>query len=201
VDFSNGERGMTVALPENPMVQLGDFHFGDYQSSFQLERPTLLGWVTNNYWETNFRAHQPGRVQARYRLYPHAGPFDEGQAHRLGLEAAHFQLIAQPLGEPPVPSPALPASGSLLRLPEPPILCLHLKPAQSGQGWIIRLLNASDEARTAEVGPALFKIEAAQRCDLFETPVEELALQEGAVSVEIPARRVVVMHLDLALEG
>jgi hypothetical protein len=198
VDFSNGERGITVALPENPMIQLGNFHFGDYQSTFDLERPMLLGWVTNNYWETNFRAHQPGRVQARYRLYPYAGAFDEGQAHRRGLEAAHFNLIAQPLGEPAIQAPALPPTGALLRLPAPPILSLHAKPARSGQGWIIRLLNASDRPQTAQLGSALLKIEAARRCDLFETPVEELAISGGMVLVEIPARRVAVLHLALA---
>jgi hypothetical protein len=207
VDFSNGERGITVALPENPMIQLGGFHFGDYQADFQLERPMLLGWVTNNYWETNFRAHQPGRVQARYRLHPYAGSFDEGEAHRRGLEAAHSELIAQPLGEPVVRPPELPSSGSLLRLPEPPVLCLHVKPAKNGQGsvlsqskgWVIRLLNASDQPQTAQLGSALLKIERAHRCGLFEEPVEELVVQEGTVSVEIPARRIAVIHLEVTL--
>ncbi|MBK8049893.1 MAG: hypothetical protein IPK16_23995 [Anaerolineales bacterium] len=64
VDFSNDQLGVTVATPDNPMIQLGDFHFGDNQVEFNLERPMLLGWVTNNYWETNFRAHQPGEVTA-----------------------------------------------------------------------------------------------------------------------------------------
>ena len=27
VDFNNGERGVTIATPENPMIQLGNFHF------------------------------------------------------------------------------------------------------------------------------------------------------------------------------
>ena len=128
------------------MIQLGGFHFGDYQDTFQLERPVLLGWVTNNYWETNFRPYQPGQVQARYRLYPHDGPFDEAQAHRRGLEAAYTELIAQPLGEPASQAPTLPASGALLYLPEPPVLSLHVKPARNGQGWIIRLLRPCPRA-------------------------------------------------------
>ena len=32
VDFNNGEHGVTIATPENPMVQLGDFHFAHNQS-------------------------------------------------------------------------------------------------------------------------------------------------------------------------
>ncbi|HVU10539.1 MAG TPA: glycoside hydrolase family 38 C-terminal domain-containing protein, partial [Phototrophicaceae bacterium] len=49
VDFSNAQRGVTIAMPETPMVQFGDFHFGHYQMDFHLERALLLGWVTNNY--------------------------------------------------------------------------------------------------------------------------------------------------------
>ena len=50
---------MTIATPENPMVQLGDFHFVQDQEKVMLERAMLLGWVTNNYWETNFPGAQP----------------------------------------------------------------------------------------------------------------------------------------------
>jgi alpha-mannosidase len=80
VDFNNGQRGVTIATPDNPMVQLGDFHFGHNQAGFALERALLLGWVTNTYWETNFRAQQPGMVTARYRVQPYAGAFDEAGA-------------------------------------------------------------------------------------------------------------------------
>jgi hypothetical protein len=67
VDLSNEELGVTVAMPENPMVQLGDFHFAHNQAECTLERAMLLGWVTNNYWETNFRPHQPGQVGSGLR--------------------------------------------------------------------------------------------------------------------------------------
>jgi alpha-mannosidase len=135
VDLSNEELGVTVAMPENPMVQLGNFHFAHNQAECTLERAMLLGWVTNNYWETNFRAHQPGRVQARYRIRPYGGGFNELQAHRLGLEAAYAQPLFQHLGEPERQPSLLPEAGALLRLPEnlspaSPVLTLHVKPAE-----------------------------------------------------------------------
>lgn len=200
VDFSTAERGMTIAIPENPLVQIGDFHFGHFQSECQPETATLLGWVTNNYWETNFRAHQPGRVSARYRLHPHGGGFNEIQAHRWGLEALNDEPILQPMAEPPVTAPALPQSGSLLRLPEPPILTLHIKPADDGAGIIVRLHNAADEAHTATIGPGILKIAAAQQCDLFETPLADLTLDKGSLSLEIPARSIEIVRLLIELE-
>jgi alpha-mannosidase len=204
VDFSNNEFGVTVAVPDNPMVQLGDFHFGHYQSDFALERAMLLGWVTNNYWETNFRAHQPGRVHARYRFAPHAGGFSETAAHRLGLEAAHARPVVQHLGEAASRAALLPGSAALLRLPETlapqtPVLTVHVKPAERGTGLIVRLLNASDQTQPAEIGSGQLRIVSAQACDLLERPVEALQVEHGTVRVVLAPRRTATVLLQTEL--
>lgn len=202
VDFSNERLGVIVATPENPMVQFSDFHFGHNQTRFSLERATLLGWVTNNYWETNFRAHQPGRVHARYRILPYRGGFDEARAHRCGLEAAHGQPLVQHLGEPRIGSASLPPTGTLLRLPgsdagESPILTLHVKPAERRAGIVVRLLNAGDEEQTAEIGSGLLRIVRMQRCDLLERELEPLPVQEGNVCVALSPRQITTVHLEM----
>jgi alpha-mannosidase len=179
------------------MVQFGDFHFGHYQAEFQLERAMLLGWVTNNYWETNFRAYQPGRVQARYRILPHEGAFDEAPAHRFGLEAAYSQPVIQHLQEPAEDDPVLPGQGALLRLPDSPVLTLHIKRAEDGSSLIVRLLNASDSQQTAVLQSRLLRIHSASRCDLLESVSEELIVADGAVSLGIPPRRMTVVRLKL----
>jgi alpha-mannosidase len=201
VDFSNDELGMTIALPENPMVQLGGFHFGHNQASFKLEQALLLGWVTNNYWETNFRAHQPGRVYARYYLRPHAGGFDEAQAHRFGWEAANSRPLLQHLGEERS-GPLWPTAGALLHLPggqdeASPILTLHVKPATDQTGLIVRLLNASDEEQAAEIGSDLLRITNAHACDLLERPLSAMDARDGIVHLSVPARQVATVHLTV----
>lgn len=193
-DFNNGECGVTVALPINPMVQLGDFHYGQHQSEFVLERPLLLGWITNNYWETNFQPVQPGLVTARYRLLPYAGPFDESRAQRFGLDTEHAALT-QHFGEPGVTPHPLPASGTLLHLPDAPILTTQFKATDGGA--LLSLLNANDEPQTARVASALLKIGKVWRCDLFGVKEDELPVLEGAVSLELPPRRAVTLHLEL----
>ena len=172
---------MTIATPDNPMVQFGDFHFAQHQMTFALERAMLLGWVTNNYWETNFRAHQPGQVQARYRLLPYAGGFDEARTHRFGLEAANAQPLLQHLGEAKVDAPRLATEGPLLNLPgsdgvDSPVLTLHVKPARGAAGVIVRLLNASDQEQTARLASGQLRIAGAHHCTLLEEPGQELAL-------------------------
>jgi len=203
VDLSNDDFGITIALPENPMVQFGDFHFGHNQAEFTLHRAMLLGWVTNNYWETNFRAHQPGQVRAHYRLWPHKKGFDETRAHRFGLESSYSRPLIQHLGESTNGEPALTKSGSLLSLPEgqstlSPILTLHLKPATGEPGLIVRLLNASDREEQAEVSSGLLHIHGAQVCDLLEEPLKNIEVRGGAVKVTIPPRRVITLRLNIS---
>ena len=206
VDFNNGERGMMVATPDNPLVQLGGFHFGDRQKAFKLERATLLGWVTNNYWSTNWRAHQPGVVRGRYRLLPYAGHFNEARAHRFGREAAVSQPLLQQFGEAQGGKPHLPLAGALLHLPgsdgsPSAVLTLHVKPIPEGSGLIVLLLNASDERQTAVIDSARLQIVAAQQCTLLGEPRHFLPVQEGMVSLSLSPREVAAVHLTLDHEG
>ena len=202
VDFSNEELGVTVAIPENPMIQLGDFHFAHNQAECALERAMLLGWVTNNYWETNFRAHQPGRVHARYRIKPYRGGFNELQSHRFGLEAAYSQPLFQHLGEPVQQAPLLPEMESLLRLPqnispESPVLTLHIKAAEHRPGVILRLFNTSDQDQPAQIGSGSLRVLSAQGCNLLENPQAAIEVQNGTVTVNVPARRVMAVLLEV----
>jgi alpha-mannosidase len=194
VDFNNGAHGMTIAAPENPMAQLGDFHFAHNQQDVTLERAMLLGWVTNNYWETNFPGAQPGVVTARYVVFPYAGDFDEARAHRLAAEAAHARPLVQHLGEPAA-GELLPGAGTLLHLPQPPVLTLSLRAAADGS-VLLTLFNASDQPQTAVVSSGLVLIHYAQRCDLFGDSIEALAIRDGSIEAVLAPRQTVTLKFS-----
>jgi alpha-mannosidase len=201
VDLGNGEFGVTIACPINPMMQLGDFHFAHNQAHFELRRALFLGWVTNNYWETNFRASQPGKVRACYWLLPHQGRFDEAAAHRFGAEAS-VPIVWQSAMELPDPNASLPRSAALLTLPEPPILPLHMAPSWAygdGDGILLRLLNASDRPQRALIGSGLLRLHAAERCDLFGVPQQALPVVDGQVIVALPPRHLLTLRLHCHL--
>lgn len=205
VDFSSAEWGVTIACPENPMVQLGDFHFGHDQRQFQLGRALLLGWVTNNYWETNFRAYQPGQVTARYVVLPHEGDFDEAAAHRFGAEISTPVMLHSAF-EPARSKAALPRTGTLLALPQPPVLVLDIVPGWAQQddepGAIyVRLLNASDETQTAMLGSGLLTITAAQHCDLLGNRGESVEVRQGACELTLSRRQLLVVRLVVGFAG
>ncbi|MBI5353945.1 MAG: hypothetical protein HZB50_14985 [Chloroflexi bacterium] len=192
VDFNNGERGMTIATPENPMVQLGDFHFAHNQSEINLERAMLLGWVTNNYWETNFPGMQPGTVTARYAIHPYKGRFDESCAHKFAAESEHSRPLVQHLGEPAA-SEQLPATGTLLHLPQPPIMVLNLR--NEVDSTLITLFNASDESHTAMIQSGILPIVRTARCGLSGEAQESLPVKDGSIQVELTPRRVCTLRI------
>jgi alpha-mannosidase len=196
VDFNDGAHGVTIATPDNPMIQLGDFNFAQNRSAFTLERAMLLGWVTNNYWETNFPAYQPGTVTARYHILPYAGDFHETRAQRFAAEAAHARPLVQHLGEAPL-SQTLPLSGTLLHLPEPPIVVQGI--ARTSEGMLITLFNASDDVQTASIRSALLTLQHAWHCDLFGTVEQELPVLDHAIEVTIEARRLLTLKIETAL--
>jgi alpha-mannosidase len=196
VDFNNGDRGVTIATPDNPMVQLGAFGFAHNRSTFTLERAMLLGWTTNNYWETNFPAYQPGTVTARYHLLPYEGGFDEARAQRFAAEAAHARPLVQHLGEAPL-SQLLPSSSTLLHLPEPPLVVLSL--ARAAGGLTITVLNASGEVQSARIESALLTIQQAWQCDLFGQPQREILVTDRGIEVAIEARRLVTLNITATL--
>jgi hypothetical protein len=192
VDFNDGKAGVTVALPENPMVQLGDFNFAKDQQELTSGRAMVLGWVTNNYWETNFPAAQPGVVCTHYALHPYSGVFDESAANRFAADYQNSRPVLQPLGEP-AEADQLPVSGSLLTLPQPPVLVQNLRSTK--EGALLTLFNASDQPQTASVAAGLASFIRANRCDLFGTALEALPVNDGSVSVTIAPRQTMLIEI------
>ncbi len=197
VDLAGADGGITVATPDTPLVQLGGFRFAENASVFRLSQPWLLAWVTNNYWETNFRASQPGGISVRLVLEPYRGPFEEARAHRLGMEE-ELRPVLQHLGEPVAPGPTLPPGGSLLHLPSGPVQVLGLRADAPDGSVLLRLVNASDGVAEARVGPGVLRIRRAARCDLLGQAQATLSLPGGEAALMLAPRELSAMRLWLS---
>ncbi len=83
----HGGKTVTLACPDAPMVQVGDFHFGKENKCIaRKENPLLLAWALNNYWDTNFFADQQGEITLAYELNVH-GMFEERMLWEDGIHA------------------------------------------------------------------------------------------------------------------
>ena len=105
---------------------------------------TLLSYVMNNYWETNYRAGQKGLHEFRYSLAPH-GRFDEASCERFALGVAH-PLVTYPVNmrsdEVNVP----------FEIEATSTLVTSAKLARSREGYIVRLFNPSGQRDSVDIG-------------------------------------------------
>ena len=95
IRLSDEGHEVIVGTPDAPLWQVGGFTFGRHQDPdgrVTRERPMLLAWLTNNYWNTNFQADQGGRIRFRFFIVP-------GPAQGLG-DSVRDALAAM---SPPIP--------------------------------------------------------------------------------------------------
>ena len=87
-DISNDNYGLTFIPREAPLIEIGNIttdpiDYGWVDSITQSQ--TLFSYVMNNYWETNYKASQPGKVEFNYTIYPHR-EFNPVQSEKYAIE-------------------------------------------------------------------------------------------------------------------
>ena len=95
VEFGGPEARVIWSPVEAPLVQFGDINTGKWQKELDLRNAWVFSYAMNNYWMTNFKASQEGRLEFRYSLTsmgPGAGS-DRVAATRFGWQV-HTPLVA-----------------------------------------------------------------------------------------------------------
>lgn len=191
VSVYDGEHGVTLACPDAPLVQIGDFNFGKESKEIEREaNPLLLAWPLNNYWDTNFKASQPGHVSMKYALYPF-GAFDPIEMIGRGAEASlPVQLF-------PAIEAAAEVEGRLLEVSGEGIVAAYVKPAEDGDGIIVRLYNATDAESAFSIGLPTGSLASAARANVLEENKEPLDVSEGRASGRLAAGEWATIRLRL----
>ncbi|HEY8476986.1 MAG TPA: glycoside hydrolase family 38 C-terminal domain-containing protein, partial [Chloroflexota bacterium] len=184
VDVSDGQRGVTLVPLDAPLVHLGGITTGRWMARLAPEGPTIMSWALNNHWMVNFKASQGGQIPLRYRLTTHAGPCDDVAAARFGAEVATPPIVLRDYLRRGA------SSGRFVSIPEDAGVLLTAKPAENGDGIIVRLQNLRPEAQVVplefpEIAPA-----SARRTSPVETDDDPLEVRDGVVLVPIAARAV-----------
>ncbi len=97
VEFSGKDARVVWSPVEAPLVQFGDINTGKWLTRLDLTNAWVFSYAMNNYWMTNFKASQEGRVEFRYSLtstppvFPSAS--DRVSSTRFGWEV-HTPLVA-----------------------------------------------------------------------------------------------------------
>ncbi|MGH2562203.1 MAG: hypothetical protein ACRDJH_24345, partial [Thermomicrobiales bacterium] len=182
VDVSDGERGVTMTPLDAPLVHIGGITTGRWARTLEPEGPTMMSWALQNHWMVNFKASQGGEIPLRYRLTTYAGPCDDIAAARFGAESATPPIVLrdyQRTGD---------ASGSFLDVPaEAPVL-VTAKPAEDGDGIIVRVQNISAEDQSVPLRIVAATPVSAGLTSPIEVDGEGVAVDGGRVNVPVRGR-------------
>ncbi|MDZ7332432.1 MAG: glycoside hydrolase [candidate division KSB1 bacterium] len=169
VDISNGQLGITWVPIDAPLMELGDIRADATICGWvrQLEpSQTIYSFAMNNYWETNYKADQPGVCQLRYSIIPH-GRYDQAQVTRTAIEC-HQPLIPVPVSKDSH------RSTSLFRIEPKDVIVTLLKPGRNGKTILLRLFNPTPDPRSARLIWGSLHPKEIYMSDPFERPLERL---------------------------
>lgn len=194
VSVYDGLHGVTLVCPDAPLVQVGDFNFGKEQESVpRHENPLLLAWPMNNYWDTNFRARQPGFVSFTYVLSTFSS-FDPADVMQSAIQAV------SPILTTPVIDCKIVTSGQFIQISGKGVQLFDVKPAEEGKGIIVRLSNCMDQVVDAQLHFPNVKIEAAYRTNALEEIQYELTgIQESSLELSLEAKQ--MLHILVIFES
>ncbi len=173
----NDKGAIVIAAPDSPLFMAGGFNFAKRLKSKHPESSSmLLGWVMNNYWNTNFRVSQPGYIRIRYEITSFSD-FDEARCSAFG------QSVMLPFEWHPVINDTSPASGQLVHIcsENNSVQLLQMKKSEDNKGVVIRVLNYGSNKNTIRIKLPGYAINKAYKCDLLENTGHELPVEDNAV--------------------
>ncbi len=169
----------TVVPLDASLVTLGDINRGDWPDRFGQRRGTIFSYIMNNYWFTNYRAGQGGRFRFRYVIS--SGPStDSARLSQMGWEEVTPLELDQVTHQDKALDTLRPLNGnqmSLLEVNDPDLVLDTWKPAEDGDGTILRFLDLGGATRTVTVQTPLLEIRQAWRADAVERNQKPLSLR------------------------
>lgn len=134
----NEQSGLTISTPDCPLWMFGGLSFG---RPGRTSGRSLLAWLSNNFWDTNFAASQCGRVVLRFRAFRHTP-----------LELRDSLRLATPFMRAVVEHPYKGGSGSTEAVEGPEVVgvvCSAIRRVEGG--WWLSVRNPSDAPQTGRV--------------------------------------------------
>ncbi|MBW8351682.1 hypothetical protein K0H71_19890 [Bacillus sp. IITD106] len=192
VSIYDDKKGVTLACPDAPLVQIGDFNFGkESKSIIRNENPLLLAWPMNNYWDTNFCASQSGNLTFTYVLSPF-NQFEEMDAYSVGVYAANPIEINAAINCQEE------KSGRLFCGTGEKVVPLYIKRAEDNSGLIATLRNLGVNQSSYKFSIPGKNIISAMIVNTLEEYIDDLEVVDNEVHVDVNGRE--LLHLKVQIE-
>ncbi len=160
----------TVMPLDASLVTLGDINRGEWPTSFGQRPGNIFSYVMNNYWHTNYRAAQGGHFRFRY-VITSAAQTDAAALSRLAWEEAtpleKDQIRSQDKALD-LPRPLDGNEGSFISIDDPDLLLDTWKPAEDGNGTVLRLIDLGGQPRMVTITVPLISLKKIFSTDAVE---------------------------------
>jgi hypothetical protein len=190
----------TVMPLDASLFTLGDINRGAWQTTFG-ERPgTIFSYAMNNYWHTNYRAMQGGDFQFRY-VVTSALSTDAAKLSRMGWEEftplEENEITSQDKALD-LPRPLDGNQASFLTISDPDVFLETWKPAEDGNGTILRLLEfGGHPARKIVLSCPLVKIAKVTETDAVERNRKTLSPKDpSSFEMEIHPHEILTIRIE-----
>jgi hypothetical protein len=182
-DVSNGDYGVTLAVPDAPLIEMGSITGEQPWMKNIAPSPLLYSYALNNYWHTNYKADQEGPVELNYSIEPHSA-FVPAAATRFGRERREPLVVT-------LADTSLAPSKSLFRIAPAEVMVTSLKPIADGNAWLIYLYNP-----TAATQPVALQFEPHMRVAIRKSDPFGHANESSPSPITIPANGSMYMRVD-----
>jgi hypothetical protein len=170
--LTEAKDGVLWSAPDTPLVAFNDVFRGAWPRTLAPDG-TLFAYAMNNYWHTNYAASQGGVWRCRFRISL-LGPGDAAEPVRRGW-AACDPLYVSDAYENRGAGPLIGKDRALI-LPDQGTMVVAAKPADDGDGAIVRLLDVAGATRTIGLWPAAYGFAQARHANLVEMNGDAIAL-------------------------
>jgi hypothetical protein len=188
----------TVLPLDTPLITLGDINRGAWPTEFGQRTGTIFSYAMNNYWHTNYRAAQGGDFHFRY-IVTSAASTNAAALSRMGWEEVtplEMDEIRSQDKALDLPRPLDGKQGSFLSINDPNLLLDTWKPAEDGDGTILRLLDLGGMPRTVTITTPLLSIDKAIETDAVERNQRSLSIHgSNGFQVEIHPHEIITVRL------
>ncbi|MBI4556801.1 MAG: hypothetical protein HY706_04395 [Candidatus Hydrogenedentes bacterium] len=187
-----------VATREAPLFTVGVLNRGVWPGKLDNNRGLVFAYVFNNYWHTNYKASQGGRIPFTFSVKLREGAFDPVAATRFGNECLASDSVQEILCNAVEPGKrARRAQDAFVHLDDGPIVLAELS-RDDQERLLIRLYNPSITAASQRLEFRGLRVRSAWESDLFERNEEpiKLARSERRIPVSVPARSIATVIIE-----
>ena len=188
----------TVMPLDVPLATFGDINRGEWPTEFGQRPGSIFSYAMNNYWHTNYRAEQGGHFRFRYFITS-AARTDAAALSRLGWEEStpleQDQIRSQDKALD-LPRPLNGNEGCFLTIDDPNLLLDTWKPAEDGNGTILRFIDLGGEPRTVAIHSPLLSISKIVATDAVERDQTPIVPEDGhTFKIAVRAHQILTIRM------